>query len=183
MAYSSIGNIGYALVGLAAGTQAGVEGLVIYMTIYIFMNMGTFACILSMRQKGNMVEGIDDLKGLSKTSPAMALALTIFMFSMAGIPPLAGFFAKYVVFAAAVDAGLTALAVIGILTSVIGAFYYLRIIKVMYFDEPSGSFDKPIGAEMTMVLTVATAFIVFFIIFSSPIMDGAAIAASALFAG
>ena len=183
MAYSSIGNIGYALVGLAAGTQAGVEGLVIYMTIYIFMNMGTFACILSMRQKGNMVEGIDDLKGLSKTSPAMALALTIFMFSMAGIPPLAGFFAKYVVFAAAVDAGLTALAVIGILTSVIGAFYYLRIIKVMYFDEPSGSFDKPIGAEMTMVLTVATAFIVFFILFSSPIMDGAAIAASALFAG
>ncbi|KKJ77519.1 NADH-quinone oxidoreductase subunit N [Kiloniella litopenaei] len=183
MAYSSIGNIGYALVGLAAGTQAGVEGLVIYMTIYIFMNMGTFACILSMRQKGNMVEGIDDLKGLSKTSPAMALALTIFMFSMAGIPPLAGFFAKYVVFAAAVDAGLTTLAVIGILTSVIGAFYYLRIIKVMYFDEPSASFDKPIGAEMTMVLTVATAFIVFFILFSSPIMDGAAIAASALFAG
>ncbi|WP_120496059.1 NADH-quinone oxidoreductase subunit NuoN [Kiloniella sp. EL199] len=183
MAYSSIGNIGYALVGLAAGTQAGVEGLVIYMTIYIFMNMGTFACILSMRQKGNMVEGIDDLKGLSKTSPAMALALTIFMFSMAGIPPLAGFFAKYVVFAAAVDAGLTTLAVIGILTSVIGAFYYLRIIKVMYFDEPSASFDKPVGAEMTLVLTVATAFIVFFILFSSPIMDGAAVAASALFAG
>ncbi|WP_085900286.1 NADH-quinone oxidoreductase subunit NuoN [Kiloniella majae] len=183
MAYSSIGNIGYALVGLAAGTQAGVEGLVIYMTIYIFMNMGTFACILSMRQKGNMVEGIDDLKGLSKTSPAMALALTIFMFSMAGIPPLAGFFAKYVVFAAAVDAGLTTLAVIGILTSVIGAFYYLRIIKVMYFDEPSGSFDKPIGAEMTLVLTVTTAFVVFFILFSSPIMDGAAVAASALFAG
>ncbi len=183
MAYSSIGNIGYALVGLAAGTQAGVEGLVIYMTIYIFMNMGTFACILSMRQKGNMVEGIDDLKGLSKTSPAMALALTIFMFSMAGIPPLAGFFAKYVVFAAAVDAGLTTLAVIGILTSVIGAFYYLRIIKVMYFDEPSGSFDKPIGAEMTLVLTVTTAFIVFFILFSSPIMDGAAVAASSLFAG
>ena len=147
------------------------------------MNMGTFACILSMRQKGNMVEGIDDLKGLSKTSPMMAFALTIFMFSMAGIPPLAGFFAKYVVFAAAVDAGLTTLAVIGILTSVIGAFYYLRIIKVMYFDEPSVALDKPIGGEITFVLTVSTVFIVFFILFSTPIMDGAAVAASALFAG
>ncbi|MCZ4282011.1 NADH-quinone oxidoreductase subunit NuoN [Kiloniella laminariae] len=183
MAYSSIGNIGYALVGLAAGTQAGIEGLLIYMTIYIFMNMGTFACILSMRQKGTMVESIEDLKGLSKTSPLMAFALTVFMFSMAGIPPLAGFFGKYVVFAAAVDAGLTTLAVIGVLTSVIGAFYYLRIIKVMYFDEPTASFDKPIGGEMTLVLTVSSVFIVFFILFSSPIMDGAALAASALFAG
>ncbi|WP_419901618.1 NADH-quinone oxidoreductase subunit NuoN [Kiloniella sp.] len=183
MAYSSIGNIGFALVGLAAGTEEGISGLIIYMTIYIFMNMGTFACILSMRQKGNMVENIDDLKGLSKTSPMMAFALTIFMFSMAGIPPLAGFFAKYVVFAAAVNAGLTTLAVIGILTSVIGAFYYLRIIKVMYFDEASTSFDKPIGGEMTLVLTVSTAFIVFFILFSTPIMDGAAVAASALFVG
>ncbi|OUS15022.1 NADH-quinone oxidoreductase subunit N [Rhodospirillales bacterium 47_12_T64] len=183
MAYSSIGNIGFALVGLAAGTEEGITGLIIYMTIYIFMNMGTFACILSMRQKGTMVENIDDLKGLSKTSPMMAFALTIFMFSMAGIPPLAGFFAKYVVFAAAVNAGLTTLAVIGVLASVIGAFYYLRIIKVMYFDEPSSSFDKPIGNEMTAVLTVSTAFIVFFILFSTPIMDGAAVAASALFAG
>ncbi|MFD2207292.1 NADH-quinone oxidoreductase subunit NuoN [Kiloniella antarctica] len=183
MAYSSIGNIGFALVGLAAGTQEGITGLIIYMTIYIFMNMGTFACILSMRQKGTMVENIDDLKGLSKTNPMMAFALTIFMFSMAGIPPLAGFFAKYVVFAAAVNAGLTTLAVIGILTSVIGAFYYLRIIKVMYFDEPSTSFDKPIGGEMTFVLTVSTAFVVFFILFSTPIMDGAAVAASALFVG
>ena len=120
MAYSSIGHIGYALIGLASGTQDGIGGIAIYLTIYIIMNLGTFACILCMRQKDRMVEGIDDLKGLSKTNPMMALALAIFMFSMAGIPPLAGFFGKLYIFLAAIDAELYALAVIGVLTSVVG---------------------------------------------------------------
>jgi NADH-quinone oxidoreductase subunit N len=138
MAYSSIGHVGYALIGLAAGTATGVRGILVYFAIYLFMNIGTFAVILCMRRNGKLVEGIDDLAGLSRTQPGLALALAIFMFSMAGIPPLAGFFAKIYVFLAAIDAGLYTLAVIGVLASVVGAYYYLRIVKLMYFDEPAG---------------------------------------------
>src|SRR5260221_11513826 len=115
------------------------------MAIYLVMNLGTFAVILCMRRDGRMVEAIEDLAGLSKTQPALALALGIFMFSMAGIPPLAGFFSKLYVFLAAIDAGLYPLAVIGVVTSVVGAYYYLRIVKLMYFDEATGAFDRPIG--------------------------------------
>ncbi|MGO1117609.1 NADH-quinone oxidoreductase subunit NuoN [Rhodovibrionaceae bacterium A322] len=171
MAYSSIGHVGYALIGLAAGTEAGVAGVVVYLTIYLFMNVGTFACILSMRVNERMVEGIDDLKGLSKTNPLMAAALTIFMFSMAGIPPLAGFFGKFYVFLSAVDAGLYALAIIGILTSVVGAFYYLRIIKLMYFDEPVDAFDKPIGMETSLIMAGMAAFTLLFFLAPEAILD------------
>ncbi|MGB1876586.1 MAG: NADH-quinone oxidoreductase subunit NuoN, partial [Rhodospirillaceae bacterium] len=143
MAYSSIGHVGYALIGLIAGTQEGARGMIYYMLIYLFMNVGTFAVILSMRVKDRYVESIDDLSGISKTNPAISLALTALMFSMAGIPPLAGFFGKYFVFAAAVNSGLIPLAVIGVLSSVIGAYYYLRLIKIMYFDESAESFDCP----------------------------------------
>jgi NADH-quinone oxidoreductase subunit N len=122
MAYSSIGHVGYALIGLAAGTAIGVRGILVYLAIYLFMNIGTFTIILCMRRNGKLVEGIDDLAGLSRTQPGLALAFAIFMFSMAGIPPLAGFFAKVYVFLAAIDAGLYALAVIGVLASVVGAF-------------------------------------------------------------
>ena len=181
MAYSSIGHIGYALIGLAAGTEAGVRGIGIYMAIYLFMNLGTFACILCMRQKDRMVEGIEDLKGLSKTNPMMALALAIFMFSMAGIPPLAGFFGKLYVFLAAIEAELYTLAVIGVLSSVIGAFYYLRIVKLMYFDEPADAFDRPIGREMTLILTATAVIVLLFFVVPSPILDGAEAAAASLF--
>ncbi|WP_343562915.1 NADH-quinone oxidoreductase subunit NuoN [Kiloniella sp. b19] len=181
MAYSSIGHVGYALVGVAAGSAAGIQAVAVYLTIYIFMNMGVFACILSMRQQGEMMENIEDLKGLSKTSPAMALALVLFMFSMAGVPPLAGFFGKYMVFAAAIDANLYGLAVIGVLTSVIAAFYYLRIIKIMYFDEPVAAMDAN-GGEIKAVMVVSSAFVLFYWLFATPIINGASQAAAALFA-
>ena len=125
MAYSSIGHMGFALVGLAAGTAEGVQGVLIYMTIYVAMTLGTFACILSMRRDGTDVETIADLAGLSRTQPTMAFFLAMLLFSLAGIPPLAGFFAKFYVFLAAIKAGLYVLAVIGVLTSVVGAYYYL----------------------------------------------------------
>ncbi len=183
MAYSSIGHVGYALVGLAAGTEAGVHGVIVYMAIYLFMNIGTFACILCMRRKDVMLEGIDDLKGLSKSNPLMALVLAIFMFSMAGIPPLAGFFGKLYVFLAAIESGLYTLAVVGVLSSVVGAFYYLRIVKLMYFDEPGESFDQPVGGEMVVILVGAGAAILLFFVFPAPLLDGAAAAAAALLAG
>jgi len=181
MAYSSIGHVGFALVGLAAGTEAGIRGVAVYMTLYLFMNVGTFACILCMRVNGRAVEGIDDLKGLSRTNPSMALALAVFMFSMAGIPPLAGFFGKLYVFLAAIESGLYLLAVIGVLASVVAAFYYLRIVKLMYFDEPAEAFDRPIGREMTAVLLVSGVVIAFFIVLPGPIVEGAAAAAEAFF--
>ncbi|MGF1591949.1 MAG: NADH-quinone oxidoreductase subunit NuoN [Kiloniellaceae bacterium] len=183
MAYSSIGHIGYALIGLAAGTQDGVNGILLYMTIYIVMNLGTFAVILCMRQKDVMVERIEDLKGLSKTNPGMALALAIFMFSMAGIPPLVGFFGKFYIFLAAIEAGLYVLAVIGVLSSVIGAYYYLRIVKLMYFDDPIESFDRPIGREMTVILAGTSLLIVLLTVGIAPLLDGTAMAAASLFAG
>ena len=181
MAYSSIGHIGYALIGLAAGTESGVRGIGIYMAIYLVMNVGTFACILCMRQKDRMVEGINDLRGLSKTHPMMALALAIFMFSMAGIPPLAGFFGKLYIFLAAIESELYTLAVIGVLSSVVGAFYYLRIVKLMYFDEPEESLDRPLGREMGLILFGTAVVIALFVIVPSPILDGAEAAAAALF--
>ena len=183
MAYSSIGHVGYALVGLAAGTEAGVHGVIVYMAIYLFMNLGTFACILCMRRKDVMVEGIDDLKGLSKSNPLMALVLAIFMFSMAGIPPLAGFFGKLYVFLAAIESGLYTLAVVGVLSSVVGAFYYVRIVKLMYFDEPSESFDQPVGGEMVVILAGTGAAILLFFVFPGPLLNSAAAAAAALLAG
>jgi NADH-quinone oxidoreductase subunit N len=184
MAYSSIGHVGYALIGLAAGNALGVRGILIYLTVYLFMNIGTFAVILSMRRQGKMVEGIDDLAGLSRTHPGMALALGIFMFSLAGIPPLAGFFAKLYIFMAAINSGLDVLAVIGVITSVLGSYYYIRIVKLMYFDEPTGvPFDKPIGTEIKVVLAIAAIVIMFFFAYPGPIVSGAQAASAILFPG
>jgi NADH-quinone oxidoreductase subunit N len=183
MAYSSIGNVGYMLVGLAAGTEAGVRGVLIYLLIYLAMTAGTFACILAMRVHGRAVEELDDLKGLGRTRPGMALALAVFMFSMAGIPPLAGFFGKLYVFLAAVQAGMYVLAVIGVLASVVAAFYYLRIVKLMYFDEPADAFDRLLGREVGVVLTVTGLFIAFFFVFPSPMLAAATAAAKSLFPG
>jgi len=183
MAYSSIGHVGYALIGVAAGSEGGIKGVMLYMTIYLVMNIGTFCCILSMRRDGRMVENINDLAGLSRTRPMLALALAVFMFSMAGIPPLAGFFGKLYIFLAAVDAELYTLAIIGVLTSVVGAFYYLRIVKLMYFDEPAEAFDKDRNREIGILTAAAALLISFFIIFAGPVIEGAEAAVGILFKG
>ncbi|MDQ0345743.1 NADH-quinone oxidoreductase subunit NuoN [Ancylobacter vacuolatus] len=180
MAYSSIGHMGFALVGLAAGTEQGVQGVLVYMAIYMAMTLGTFACILSMRRKDGMVETYDDLAGLAHTSPVKAFMLAVLMFSLAGIPPLAGFLAKYYVFLAAIESGLYALAVIGVLTSVVGAFYYLRIVKIMYFDEPAAPFE-PMRSEPRVVLAVSGTFTLLFFLYPAPLITAAAVAARALF--
>jgi NADH-quinone oxidoreductase subunit N len=183
MAYSSIGHVGYALVGIAAGTEAGVRGVLLYMTIYLVMTVGTFACILCMRRNGQMLENIDDLSGLSKTHPKIALALMIFMFSLAGVPPLAGFFGKLYVFLAAIEAELFTLAIIGVLSSVVGSFYYLRIIKIMYFDDERDAFDMPVGRSLSAIMTISSVVTVLFFIILTPVLDGASLAAASLFSG
>jgi NADH-quinone oxidoreductase subunit N len=180
MAYSSIGHMGFALVGLAAGTAEGVQGVVVYMAIYVAMTLGTFACILAMRRGNVMVEEIADLKGLARTKPAMAFFLAMLLFSMAGVPPLAGFFAKFYVFLAAIKAGLYTLAVIGVLASVVGAYYYLMIIKVMYFDEPEAEFEV-LPLELKAVLGVTGLFVLLFFVYPAPLVDAAAAAAKSLF--
>jgi NADH-quinone oxidoreductase subunit N len=180
MAYSSIGHMGFALIGLAAGTSEGVQGVLVYMAIYVTMTLGTFAVILSMRRAGGMVESIDQLAGLARTHPAMAFAMAMLLFSMAGIPPLAGFFAKFYVFLAAIKAGLYVLAVIGVLASVVGAYYYLAIIKAMYFDEPAEGFVG-MPAALKVVLGVCALFNIVFFIYPAPLVAVASAAARSLF--
>ncbi len=171
LAYSSIANMGFALVGLAAGTPGGVGAVLVYMLIYMMMTAGTFSLVMCMRRNGQAVEQISDLAGASRHSPIFAYALALLMFSMSGIPPLAGFFSKLVVFQAAVDAGYFGLAVFGVLTSVVGAYYYLRIIKVMFFDEPAPAFDSevPLARDMTVGLTVL--FVLVFALNPSPLVE------------
>jgi NADH-quinone oxidoreductase subunit N len=180
MAYSSIGHMGFALVGLAAGTAEGVQGVLIYMAIYVTMTLGTFACILAMRRDGVLVEEISDLAGLARTNPALAFFLATLLFSLAGIPWLAGFFAKWYVFVAAIKAGLFALAVLGVLTSVVGAYYYLAIIKTMYIDEPAKGFG-PMPAELKAVLGVSGLFNLLFAFYPGPLVEAATAAAKSLF--
>ncbi len=179
MAYSSIGHVGYALVGLAAGTQSGVRGVMIYMATYLPMNLGTFACILAMRRDGKMVESIADLAGLGRSQPKVAWAFAIFMFSMVGLPPLAGFFGKLFVFLPAIEAGLYGLAVVGMLASVVGAYYYIRIVKIMFMDEPARPFDQP-DAQVAGVMALSAVVTLLFFAACWPIFAGAAAAAKAL---
>jgi NADH-quinone oxidoreductase subunit N len=180
MAYSSIGHMGYALLGLAAGTTLGIEGVLLYLLIYVITNAGVFACILAMKRDGQMVENISDLSGLARTQPKLAFAFAALMFSLAGIPPMAGFFAKFFVFLAAIEAHLYALAVLGVLASVIGAYYYLRIVKIMYFDEPAPAFDGDMGTGLSGILAGASVFTIFFIVGAAPLISAATIAAKAL---
>jgi NADH-quinone oxidoreductase subunit N len=181
MAYSSIGHMGFALVGLAAGTEQGVAGVMIYMAIYVLMTLGTFAAILSMRVGDRYVEDIADLAGLSRTNGLMAFVIAMMMFSLAGIPPLAGFFAKWYVFLAAINGNLYGLAVIGMLASVVAAFYYLRIVKIMYFDESARPFERA-NVEVTAVMAVMGLFVVIFSFFPGPaVVQAAAAAAKSLF--
>jgi NADH-quinone oxidoreductase subunit N len=180
MAYSSIGHMGYALVGLAAGTVEGAQSVIIYMAIYVVMTLGTFAAILSMRRQGRAVETMADLAGLGRTDPTMAFFLATMMFSLAGVPPLAGFFAKFYVFAAGIKAGLYGLSVIGVLASCVAAYYYLRIVKLMYFDEPAAAFDRP-APVARIVLAVSALMIILFVFLPSPITNAAMAAAQSLF--
>ncbi|GAB5469032.1 MAG: NADH-quinone oxidoreductase subunit NuoN [Rhodospirillales bacterium] len=181
MAYSSIGHVGYALVGLAAGTEEAARSVMIYLSIYLVMTLGTFACILSMRRQGRLVEGIEDLRGLSSSQPLLATALSILMFSLAGIPPLAGFIGKLYVFEAAVEAGLFTLAIIGVLTSAVAAYYYLRIVKLMWFDEAEEAFDKPMPREVSLVIAVASLAMLVLVAIPDPLTSGASAAAASLF--
>ena len=180
MAYSSIGHMGFALIGLAAGTSEGVQGVLVYLTIYVTMTLGAFACILAMRREEGPIETISDLAGLARTNGPMAFMFAMLLFSLAGLPPLAGFFAKFYVFLAAIKAGLYVLAVIGVIASVIGAYYYLLIVKVMYFDEPAPEF-APMRTELKVVLGITGLFNLLFFVVPSPLVNAAAAAAKSLF--
>jgi NADH-quinone oxidoreductase subunit N len=180
MAYSAIGHIGFALVGLAAGGDAGVASVLAYMAIYLVMTLGAFAGILSMQVNGAGVENISDLSGLARTDGVMAFFLAMMMFSLAGIPPLAGFFAKWYVFNAAIQAQLYPLAVIAVLSSAVAAFYYLRIVKIMYFDEPAPAFDRPAPA-LRIVLAVSGILVVFLFAYPGLFIDATMAAAKSLF--
>ncbi len=181
LAYSSIGHVGFALVGLSAGTSVGVEGVAVYMAIYVGMTICMFAALLSLRTADGYVETIPQLAGLAQKRPFVAAIIAIVMFSFIGLPPLAGFFAKWQVFLAAIDAHLFFLAVVGVLASAVSAFYYLRIIKVMYFDEPQSEFVA-VPAELTAVMAVSGFFIVtYFVTLGAPLYNAAHAAAGSLF--
>ena len=180
MAYSSIGHMGYALLGLAAGTALGARGVLIYLAIYVFTNLGVFACIQSMRRGGKPVEAIADLAGLARTDPKLALVFSMLFLSLAGLPPLAGFFAKFYVFLAAIQAGLIWPAVLGVLASAIGLVYYLRLVKLMYFDEPAPAFDGGMAMGSRAILIVSGAVALLFIFAASPVITAADAAAKAL---
>jgi len=180
MAYSSIGHMGYALLGLAAGTSLGVRGVLIYLAIYVATNLGVFACIQAMRRDGKAVEGISDLAGLARTDLKLAVLFSMLFLSLAGLPPLAGFFAKFYVFLAAIQAGLVVPAVLGVLASAIGLVYYLKLVKVMFFDEPADALDGKtrFGSRAIMVLSGAVALL--FIFAASPVLNAADAAARSL---
>ena len=180
MAYSSIGHMGFALVGLAAGTPEGAQGVLVYIAIYVAMTLGSFSVILAMKRNGQHVENISDFAGLSRTNPLLAFFFAMLLFSLAGVPPLAGFFGKFYVFVAAIKANLFTLAVIGVITSVVGAYYYLSIVKVMYFDEPLTQLD-PIRIELRGVLAIAGLFNIFFFVYPGPLVSVASAAAKSLF--
>ena len=181
MAYSSIGHVGYALIGLACGTSQGVSSLVIYLSIYLIMNIGVFSFILSMKNKGEYYENISDLSGLYKTHPYYSVVITILMFSLAGIPPLAGFFGKFYIFIAAIESNLLLLAIVGILASVVGAFYYLRIIKVIYFDESKNSFDGFSHRSLGLLTHPSAILILIFCLYPLPLIKISNYAASSFF--
>ena len=178
-AYSSIGHMGYALMGLVTGTVAGIQASLVYIAIYVVMSFGAFACVIAMRRNGQAVEQIGDLAGLAAEHPGFAFAFAVLMWSMAGIPPLAGFFAKLYVFATAFNAGLDTLTIIGIVASVVSAFYYLRVIKVMYFDKGQPNFER-VSAGAGFVMAVGAFATIVFVILPGPLMAVAGEAAKAL---
>lgn len=180
LAYGSIGHIGYVLVGVAAGTTTGITAVLLYLTLYLFMSIGTFGFILLMRRKGQYVENIADLAGLSRSCPMGALFLLVMMFSMAGIPPFAGFWGKMFVFEAAIESGLYVMTVVGLLTSVVAAYYYLKVVKVMYFDEPAEALDTDVPLSAQFVLLLCAIITVGFFLYPAPFLGAAEMAAMSL---
>ena len=171
IAYSSIGHIGYALAGLTTGSNEGIQSSVIYITIYILMNLGLFSCLLMMKRNNVYYEQIDDLSGLSKNHPLLSLSLLVILFSLAGIPPLAGFFAKFYIFKSVLEQSMFFLAIVGLLSTVIAAFYYLRIIKIMYFDKEKEKYDTDHSLWLKFSLTVSTLLILIYFIFPSQLIE------------
>jgi len=180
LAYSSIGHAGFMLMGLAAANEAGVQAMLIYLGVYIFMSAGAFGCVLLMRRQGHYIEDIRELAGMSQTHPASAFVLAVFMFSMAGIPPLAGFFGKLYVIWAAVGAHLVWLAIIGVITSVISGFYYIKIVKLMYFDDPKPAFDNDSSLLLRAAIAISATVTLLFFIIPTPLVEQAKAAAEAL---
>ena len=180
MAYSSIGNVGYALVGVAAGTEQGIASVLIFMAIYVVMTVGVFVCILAMRRAGGQAEKIEDLSGLMASRPLLATAFILLLFSYVGLPPLPGFFGKFYVFGAAVDQGLWPLAVIGVLTSVVAAFYYVRLVMLMINGKPGEPFEKTMGGELRVVLAGTMVFSLAMMLVPGLLVDWAGTAAAAL---
>jgi NADH-quinone oxidoreductase subunit N len=180
LAYSAIGNIGYALIGLAAGSPEGARGVIIYLVIYVAMTLGAFACVLAMRRPEGPVEDIEELSGLAQTNLGFATVLAILFFSLAGIPPLAGFFAKFYVFVAAVKEGLWMLAVIGVLASVVGAYYYVRVVKIMFFDDAQPAFSR-MQPKTALVMWVTALYVLLYVVWPAPLVDAAGTAAKSLF--
>lgn len=181
MAYSSIGHVGFALVGLSSGTAAGVGGVAVYMAIYVTMTVGMFACLLALRTANGPVESISDLAGLAQRRPFIAAIMAVLLFSLIGLPPLAGFFAKWEVFLAAIEANLYLLAVIGVLFSAVSAYYYLRVVKTMYFDEPVAEYVA-IPGELTAIIAITGFLIVtYFVTVGAPLTSAASVAARSLF--
>ena len=181
MAYSSIGHMGYALLGLAAGSELGVQAMLIYIAFYAVTNIGVFVCIQAMRRDGEQVESLGDLAGLARTQPGYAFAMSALMLSLAGLPPLAGIFAKIFVFLAAVEAHLYVAATLGLLASCVAAYYYLRIVKIIYFDEPAAPLDRDMGRGLGTILALSTAFSLLFVFWPGALTDVANVAAQALF--
>jgi len=171
MAYSSIGHMGYALAGLATGTNSGIQSTIIYLTIYLVMNLGAFGCIFMMKRENVYYENIEDLSGLSKNHPMVALSFLIILFSLAGIPPMAGFFAKFYVFMAVIEVKMYALAIIGLVTTVVSAFYYLRIIKIIYFDKPKKPFEESYDWGLKISLILSSILILIYFIYPSILVN------------
>ena len=171
VAYSSIGHVGYTLAGVATGTNDGIQNSVIYITIYIIMNLGLFSCLLMMKRNNKYFENIEDLSGLSKNHPLLSLSLLLILFSLAGIPPLAGFFAKFYIFKSVLEQSMYFLAIVGLLSTVIAAFYYLRIIKIMYFDKEKEKYDTDHSLWLKFSLTFSTILILVYFIFPSQLIE------------
>ncbi len=171
IAYSSIGHMGYALAGLSTGTNLGIQSSITYISIYLFMNLAFFCCLFMLRRDEKYFENIEDLSGLSKNHPILSFSLLIVLFSLAGIPPLVGFFAKFYIFTAVVEQSMYALAIIGLLSTVIAAFYYLRIIKVIYFDPEKEKYEKNHNIGLKVSLAFSTIFILFYFIYPSPLIE------------
>ena len=171
IAYSSIGHMGYALAGLSVGTNQGIQSSVIYLSIYLFMNLAFFSCLFMLRKNDNYYENIEDLSGLSKKHPILSLCFLIVLFSLAGIPPLAGFFAKFYIFLAVIEQSMYFLAVVGLLSTVVAAYYYLRIIKIIYFDPEKENYDTNHHFGLKLSLAISSIFILFYFVYPSGLTE------------